>query len=122
MELWPTNRGVDRRANNPRRWQGATNLRRAMERSTKITVMEREQLSRAIRMREKVAKSELDARAAQALGDFEAHIQAQYHYSEDVVWKAAMEQAQPVIDNARRMIADRAKELGIPARFAPSLS
>jgi hypothetical protein len=93
-----------------------------MSKSGNMTVMEREQLSRAIRMRARVAKSELKARGLKELADFEAHIQAEYHYNEDAVWKAAMEKAQPVIDEAQRMIAERARELGIPARFAPTLS
>jgi len=73
-------------------------------------------------MREKVAKSELDARAAKAKSDFEAHIQAQYNYNEDAVWKEAMERAQPFINEASRAIAERSRELGIPSRFAPQLT
>jgi hypothetical protein len=93
-----------------------------MSETQTMTIKERELLSRAIRMREKVAKSELEARAAKGLLEFEAHIQAQYSYSDDAVWNAAMEQAQPIIDEAKRVIAQRARELGIPARFAPTLT
>src|SRR5689334_13041647 len=93
-----------------------------MDSPKRMTVMEREQLSRAIRMQARVAKSELRARGARALADFETQIQANYSYNDDAVWKAAMQKATPVIEEARKIIGERAEELGIPRRFAPTLS
>jgi hypothetical protein len=92
-----------------------------MDAGKQITVMEREQLSRAIRMREKVAKSELRARGSKALADFEVQLQAEYSYNDDAVWKEAMEKVQPIAAEAQRIVAERSHELGIPKRFAPSL-
>lgn len=78
-------------------------------------------LSMIIKDRAKVLKAHAEEQAAACLADFEKKIAAIYNYDQDEVWKAAVEAAQEVVAESQTKIAERCKELGIPAAFAPTL-
>jgi hypothetical protein len=82
---------------------------------------ERDDLVRLIRRHEKVAKTAAAQRAAELRADFELQLDAQYHFDQDTVWREAMRAAKQATDDAARVIEERCAELGIPARFAPSI-
>jgi hypothetical protein len=46
---------------------------------------------------------------------------SEYRYDQDEVWKAATEAAAAAVAVAKQTVADRCAELGIPARFAPTV-
>jgi hypothetical protein len=82
---------------------------------------EREDLQRLVRQREKVLKSAAKQRSADLLADFENQMGQQYAFDDDEIWEQAVKSVEPVLRKARAQIAARCHELGIPARFAPSL-
>jgi hypothetical protein len=49
------------------------------------------------------------------LANFEAQFAAEYHFDQDEIWR----QAHAVANEAAATIAERCRELGVPARFAP---
>jgi hypothetical protein len=61
-------------------------------------------------------------RAAAMMADFEQQLASCYRFDRDATWKAAHDAADQIIEEARRKIADRCAELGIPERFAPDLA
>ena len=87
-----------------------------------MTKTEREDLQRLVRQREKVLKSAAKQRSAEMLADFENQMGQEYSFDQDEVWAAAINSVKPLVDKAQRAIADRCRELGIPGRFAPSVS
>jgi hypothetical protein len=89
---------------------------------TAITRAEREDLQRLIRQREKVMKSAAEQRSAELLADFENQMGAEYAFDQDAVWAKAAETAGREVKRAQAQVAARCRELGIPDRFAPSLS
>ena len=86
-----------------------------------ITKGEREDLKGLIKKREKVMRAEAEKRSAELLADFDAQLAKVYHFDEDAIWKASVEEAEKVIDKAKSEIAARCLKLGIPPEFAPSL-
>jgi hypothetical protein len=82
---------------------------------------EREDLLQVCRMRERVAKAEATMVAAKRKGEFEAQLASIYSYDKDEVWKQWHEYAQAATQKAQEQIAKRAKELGVPPSFAPSI-
>jgi hypothetical protein len=46
---------------------------------------------------------------------------SEYSFDQDEVWRQAAEAAEREVSKAKRQVAARCRELGIPDRFAPSL-
>lgn len=88
----------------------------------KMTKSERVEITQLIRKRERVMKKLASERAAQMVAEFEEKSAAIYSFDQDEVWAKAVEEAQKVVDQANKTIAERCLELGIPPEFAPSLS
>jgi hypothetical protein len=86
-----------------------------------ITKGEREDLQRLIRQRERVLKSAAKQRSAELLADFENQMGSEFSFDDDAVWEKAMEAAEVEVERAQKKVESRCRELGIPARFAPSL-
>jgi hypothetical protein len=89
---------------------------------TAITRAEREDLQRLVRQREKVLKSSAKQRSAELIADFENQMGSEYSFDQDEIWAKATEAAQREVKKAQSQVAARCRELGIPDRFAPSLS
>lgn len=86
-----------------------------------MTKGERQELGSLIRKREKVMKAEAEKRSAALLADYDAQSAKIYHWDNDAVWAAAKAEANKAVEEARRSIAARCQEIGIPAEFAPDL-
>jgi hypothetical protein len=82
---------------------------------------EREDLQRLVRQRERVLKSSARQRSAELISDFESQMAAQYSFDQDETWREARQRAQREVEKAQKQIAARCAELGIPARFAPTI-
>jgi hypothetical protein len=93
-----------------------------MSKQTAMTRGEREDLQRIVRQREKVMKSAAKQRSAELLADFENQMGQQYAFDDDKVWEQATKAAEREVEKAQKLVAARCRELGIPDRFAPSLS
>src|SRR4029453_3906240 len=87
-----------------------------------MTKNEREDLQRLVRQREKVLKSAARQRSAELLADFENQMGQEYSFDQDDTWQKPAKGGAPEVAKARALIAARCRELGIPERFAPSLS
>jgi hypothetical protein len=89
---------------------------------TPMSKGEREDLHRLIRQREKVLKSAAKQRSAELLADFENQMGSEFAFDDDDVWKQAASEVAAEIKKAKQRVAARCRELGIPDRFAPTLS
>jgi hypothetical protein len=90
--------------------------------SSEMTRAERHDLLVLARKREKVAKTEAEARAAELLADFEHQMASIYHWDDSAVWSEAHRIAKEAQDKANAMIAEECQErLGIPANYAPRI-
>jgi hypothetical protein len=87
-----------------------------------MTRSEREDLQRLVRQREKVLKSAAKQRSAELIADFENQMGQEYAFDQDEVWEKATEAANREVQKAQKLVAARCRDLGIPDRFAPSLS
>jgi len=92
-----------------------------LEVSRRLTRQETHDLSMIIRDRTKVLKAHASEQAAACLADFERQMASVYSFDDDEVWQKAKRDVQRVAEEAAEKIAERCKDLGIPARFAPSL-
>jgi len=90
--------------------------------SATITKHEIENLQRLVRQRERVQKSAAKQRSADLAADFENQMASEFSFDDDVVWAKAKAEAEVEVRKAKRKIAARCRELGIPDRFAPTLS
>ena len=88
----------------------------------RITSAERASLLVLIRQRERVAKADVQERAAVMLADFERKLAAIYYPEDHPAWKAAHEAAKAAVADARERVAEVCRDLGIPKAFAPDLS
>ena len=88
----------------------------------RITSAERASLLVLIRQRERVAKADVQERAAVMLADFERKLAAIYYTEDHPAWKAAHEAAKAAVADARQRVAEVCRDLGIPKAFAPDLS
>lgn len=86
-----------------------------------MTRSDRDQLLRVLRQRVKVAKTEVDQRAAELRADFERQLAARYTFG-DEAWQAITAEAKLAVDEADARIADICRERGIPAEFRPGLN
>jgi hypothetical protein len=89
---------------------------------TGMTKSEREDLQRLVRQRERVLKSAAKQRSKDLLAEFENQMGQEYAFDQDVVWQKAVEVANRDVRRMQKQIAARCKEMGIPERFAPSIS
>jgi hypothetical protein len=87
-----------------------------------MTKGEREDLQRLVRQREKVLKSAAKQRSTQLLDNFENQMGQEYAFDQDAVWEQAVKFADLQVNRMQKQIAARCKEMGIPERFAPSIS
>ncbi len=88
----------------------------------KMTSVERTDLRSLIRQRARLMKTQASQRALELIAEFETQLQAYFSFDEDSVWEAAYAEAEKAAQEASGLIAQRCKELGIPKKFAPSLS
>jgi hypothetical protein len=90
--------------------------------SDRMTKSERSELGQLIRKRERVMKSFAAERAAVMMAEFDAQLATIYPFDQDEVWAKSTREAEKVVEDANKLIAERCKELGIPEEFSPSLS
>lgn len=87
-----------------------------------MTKSERTELGQLIRKRERFLKAQAVERSAAMLSEFESKCAAIYSFDQDDVWKESFAEAEKVVADAERIIAERAATLGIPKEFAPSIN
>lgn len=87
-----------------------------------MTKSERDDLARLIRQRERVQKGMASQRSAVLIAEFETQLATKYSFDQDATWKAAKEAAEAAVEDARKKIAARCRELGIPSWAAPDLA
>jgi hypothetical protein len=87
----------------------------------RISRHDAEDLRRLIIKREKTQKAAAKLRSAELLADFENQMASEFQFDDDAVWAEATKAAEAEVAKAQAKIAARCQELGIPARFAPSL-
>lgn len=93
-----------------------------MEEPRRLSRNETHDLSMIIKDRTKVLRAHAEEQAAACMADFEAKMATIYTWDQDEIWKKATEEALTVVKASEKAIAERCKELGIPAAFAPTLS
>jgi hypothetical protein len=86
-----------------------------------ITRIEREDLLKIVRLRTKVGRNDAKTRAAVLLADFEKQLASVYHWDDSAVWAAVNKRVKDVERAAQAEIAEEARRLGIPDRFAPNI-
>ncbi|NTF35533.1 hypothetical protein [Agrobacterium rubi] len=89
---------------------------------SEMTRSDRETLVKIARQRERLAKGDAKARAAQLMADFEKQLDTRYRYDDNEVWSAAVEAAKVALKAAQEEVGRECARLGIPAAFAPSLN
>ena len=94
---------------------------RQASRSSAMTRGERTDLGSLIRRRERLLKTAAKQRALELMADFEKKISAIFSYDDDETWKAAYTSAEQAVAEAKVVIAQRCRELGIPPEFAPDI-
>jgi hypothetical protein len=87
-----------------------------------ITRTERQDLLRLHRQAVKVAKIAVAQRGDSLRADFEQQLASIYSFNQDPVWKKAYHDAEEVVAEAQRHIAERCRALNIRERFAPRIS
>jgi len=88
----------------------------------RMTKGERTELGQLIRKRERVMKAAASQRSAEMIAELDRQLATIYSFDDDEVWKQAVNIANEAVVAANATIADRCKELGIPAEFAPGLN
>jgi hypothetical protein len=86
-----------------------------------MTVAERTELGKLVRLNAKVAKDDAEARGKWLLADAEAKLAARYK-AEDEAWADITEAAEKAVEEADAAIAALCRERGIPEEFRPGLS
>ncbi len=90
--------------------------------SSAMTRAERADLGALIRRREKLLKTAAKQRAAELMANFEKQISTIFSYDDDEIWKAAHASAEQAVEEAKAVIAQQCRKLGIPPEFAPDIS
>ncbi|MPZ47255.1 MAG: hypothetical protein GEV05_28615 [Betaproteobacteria bacterium] len=85
-----------------------------------MTAVERTELSRLVRLRAKVAKTDVDAMAAQRLANVERELAAKYGPQEQA-WAALVRETERKVQAADAELEVRCQDLGIRGKFRPSL-
>lgn len=88
----------------------------------RMTKAERDDLIRLIKQRERVAKTAAEQRSAAMLAEFEQSVSKLHSWSNDDVWRLAVEASVEAARKANEEINKRAAELGIPEEFRPKLA
>jgi hypothetical protein len=86
-----------------------------------MTRQERRDLLRLTQQRERLARAQAGHRSSELLADFEEQLSSVYAFDQDATWREAYAAAEAAVGEARRAVAARCEELGIPAMFAPSI-
>lgn len=86
-----------------------------------MTRTERSDLSKIVRMRMRVVRSEIKQKAAEALASVEKQLAAAYPMN-DPRWKKISEDAEAMIRQTDKKIAALCREMGVPESFRPSLN
>jgi len=86
-----------------------------------MTRGERDNLAKLIRRRAAVAKADAVQRSAELLADFERQLGAIFTPDDDGAMAALWQEAQAAIEAADAKLAVRAREMGIPDKFRPSI-
>jgi hypothetical protein len=92
------------------------------EEAKPMTRTERQDLLQICRQRERVAKAEAVAVAAQHKATFAAQLAKVYSFDEDEVWQTADRAAKEVARQANEQVAARCQQLGIPRWAQPQIS
>lgn len=91
-----------------------------MSNDATMTKSERSDLAKLARMRERVARAEVDQRAAELRADVEQQLSAEYRFS-DEAWAAVTATAADAVRIADAEVARICRERGIPDEFRPGL-
>ena len=89
--------------------------------SSPMSSAERAELRTLVRLRGRVAKTDIEARQAALIADAEAQLTVIYD-ARDEAWADIATRAQRLIGEADTELAGRCAELGIPEQFRPRLS
>ena len=85
-----------------------------------MTKGEREELSKLLKARSRLAGRVVDQRAAELLADAETQLAKEYKI-DDAAWSTLTAEAKNVVRDADKEIARRCRALGIPDEFRPGL-
>jgi hypothetical protein len=85
-----------------------------------VSKAEREELSKVIRLRAKVAKNAIHQRQAELLADAEEKLSAKYKMN-DPAWAEITRAAELAVAQADEQVAQICRERGIPEDFRPQL-
>lgn len=88
--------------------------------SNDLTRAEQTDLQRVIRMRAKVARSEIESQKANVLADLEQQLAAEYP-PDDPRWADITKQAEVAVREADSKIAEICEAMGIPKQFRPGM-
>jgi len=88
---------------------------------SEMTRTDRKELAQLVRRREKIAKGEVDRVARERLADFEREAASTYRVGDDDVWAEQTRIATEAVEDAKTVIADRCRELGVAKWTAPTL-
>jgi hypothetical protein len=83
-----------------------------------MTKTERDELAKLARRREKLAKADVDHRAAILEADFEEQLAKQYDPL-DARWRELYDKVEQAIEELNATIADECEQAGIPAKLGP---
>ena len=89
---------------------------------SKMTSAERSDLRSLIRQRARLMKTQATQRSLELMAEFEVQLQTHFSFDQDEIWEAAYDEAEKAAQEASALIAQRCREMGIPEKFAPSLS
>jgi hypothetical protein len=82
---------------------------------------ERAELGKLVRLRGRVAKTDIEARQAALIADAEAQLTVIYD-ARDEAWRDLTTRASKLVAEADAELATRCEELGIPEEFRPRMS
>jgi hypothetical protein len=87
----------------------------------RMSVAERLELAKQVRLRAKVAKNDVNANIAQQLANVEAQLAARYDENHGK-WADLTRHAKEAVKKADEELAKRCREMGIPEAFRPKLN
>jgi hypothetical protein len=87
-----------------------------------INRSDRDALLKYDRSRTRARKEDAEAYGAHLIAQFEEQLAREFAFDEDATWKAAHEDAIAAVEAARRAIAERCEQRGIPKWARPNLS
>jgi hypothetical protein len=82
---------------------------------------ERDELGKLVRMNGRIAKLDVEQRAARVLADIEQELASRYKISHEA-WAEIAREAEELVRQADEHIAEKCRELGIRDDFRPGLS